>query len=106
MSGPVDPSGLQPGLLETEIADLYSRNGGALLRYGACFTPEMGVAQDAVQEAFLRYFTERRCGRVIGNPQAWLYQVVRHFLLDRIRRSSFTAEISLVNLETMAGRQG
>src|SRR5262249_17776502 len=39
-------------------------------------------AQDPVQDAFLRYFAERRYGRTIENPRAWLFRVVRNRILD------------------------
>ena len=71
--------------LEQEFADLYRQHSAALVRYGALFGPAGEAAHDAVQETFLRYFLERRTGRTIGNPAGWLYAVMRHYLLGRLR---------------------
>ena len=57
-----------------------------------------------MQEVFLRYFMERRYGRHIENPRAWLYYVLRNYLLDRHRTVS-QREVIAENLDQLPGGQ-
>jgi RNA polymerase sigma-70 factor, ECF subfamily len=52
-----------------------------------------------VQEVFLRYLAERTYGREITNPRAWLYQVLRNYLLDRRKAASTHTEMAGENVE-------
>ena len=92
--------------IERELEDLYGRFAGALLRYAASIVKDSDVAGDVVQETFLRYFMERRYGRTIASPEAWLYRVLRNQLLDLLRKSSRSRQIALAEsqLPASAGR--
>jgi RNA polymerase sigma-70 factor, ECF subfamily len=68
--------------LEEEVLDLYSLWAGNLLRYARTLSADLQISQDALQETFLRYFLNRSEGRLILNPKAWLFKVLRNFLLD------------------------
>lgn len=92
------------GLLEQELVRLYQEHATALSRYAASFAQNQEGARDAVQEAFLRYFIERRYGREIGNPRAWLYHVLRNYLLDW-HRTVAEREVIAENLDHLAGSQ-
>ena len=50
------------------------------MRWAHSLASNADAARDAVQEAFLRYFIERRYGRSIQKPRAWLYVVARNYL--------------------------
>ena len=90
--------------LEQEVVRLYQEHASSLSRYAVSFAQNQEGARDAVQEAFLRYFIERRYGREIVNPRAWLYHVLRNYLLD-LRRSAADREIIADNLDQMPGSQ-
>jgi RNA polymerase sigma-70 factor (ECF subfamily) len=92
------------GELEQELVRLYEEHALALSRYAVSFAQNQDGARDAVQEVFLRYFMERRYGRIIGNPRAWLYHVMRNYLLDCHRRVT-NREVIAENLDQMPGRQ-
>ncbi len=77
------------------MVELFQQNSAALLRYASALTKERDTAQDAIQEAFLRYFAARTVGRHVGNPRAWLFTVLRNYLLDHQRRSSAFAAVEL-----------
>jgi RNA polymerase sigma-70 factor (ECF subfamily) len=79
--------------LEQEIAALYDRHSGELRRFAGMILRPRDGASDAVQETFLRYFAERRCGGTIDNPRAWLYRVLHNYLMDRLDRASVKREI-------------
>ena len=68
--------------IEQEIAALYDAQADGLLRYAALLLPAGEDSRDALQEVFLRYFLERNCGGHIDNPRAWLYRVLRNYVLD------------------------
>lgn len=63
---------------------MYQEHASALSRYAASFARTPDAARDAVQEIFLRYFVERRYGRQIENPRAWLYFVLRNHLQQQM----------------------
>ena len=80
--------------LEREVAALYVRHSGELLRFAAFILRPQDGAGDAVQETFLRYFAERKCGGSIDNPRAWLYRVLHNYIRDRQDRASVKREVS------------
>jgi RNA polymerase sigma factor (sigma-70 family) len=91
--------------LEREILELHRSHAPELLRFADAHSPCAEVCHDAVQEAFLRYFIERRYGREIENARAWLYQVVRNYLRDRMKRAASRNEVPLEDLECLPGDQ-
>lgn len=68
--------------LQEEVRSLYATWARNLLLYAKTFLSDEGAAQDAVQEAFLRYFLYRSEGGGVLNPKAWLFKVLRNFMLD------------------------
>jgi RNA polymerase sigma-70 factor (ECF subfamily) len=74
--------------LDCEVAQLYREHAPELLRWAIVLAPDADTAHDAMQEAFLRYFVERKCGRAIEKPRGWLHVVMRNYLL---RRGAVTA---------------
>ena len=66
--------------LENELSGLYRDHAGELFRYATSLTRNPDTARDAVQETFLRYFVERRYGRQIEKPRAWLNLVLRNYV--------------------------
>jgi RNA polymerase sigma-70 factor (ECF subfamily) len=88
--------------IEQEVVRLYQEHAGLLSRYAASFAQNTDGARDAVQEVFMRYFIERRYGRQIGNPRAWLYHVMRNYLLDR-QRTINRREVISDDLDRMPG---
>ncbi len=70
--------------LASEVAGLFQTYAAELVRYAGTLLGDRDTAHDAVQEVFLRYFLERRYGREIENPRAWLYQVLRNYGLDHL----------------------
>lgn len=81
--------------IEQEVVWLYRENAAGLFRYAFVLARNREAAQDAVQEAFLRYFIERSGSRPVERPRAWLFQVLRNFLLDGLKASSARKEVGL-----------
>ena len=91
--------------IEREIGALHKAYAGALIRFAFTFTADREACHDAVQEAFLRYFVERQYGRSIANPRAWLYQVIRNYLLDGMKSAAAGQEVTVEQLEKLPAGQ-
>jgi RNA polymerase sigma-70 factor, ECF subfamily len=76
---------------------LYRATFEGLFRYAVAISRNRDVAEDAVQECFLRYIVARKDGQSIDNAKAWLYRVLRNLLLDLNKKagpdSSFSLEV-------------
>jgi RNA polymerase sigma-70 factor (ECF subfamily) len=89
--------------LEHEVAELYGEHASGLLRYAARMAHDADVARDAVQETFLRYCVERRYGREIAKPRAWLFQVMRNHLVTCRKSAACSREVGSGELDGMVG---
>jgi len=85
--------------LEQELAELYRSTAESLFRYGLLVSRNTALAQDAVQETFLRYYVQRKHGEV-HEGRAWLFRVLRNYILDQLK--SFHLKMS-VGLEEARG---
>jgi RNA polymerase sigma-70 factor (ECF subfamily) len=91
--------------LATEVASLYQAHAPELLRYAGTLLSDRDAARDAVQEAFLRYFLERRYGREIDNPRAWLYQVLRNYGLDHLNTFAVKNQVTSSSLDHLPAQE-
>lgn len=85
--------------LTDEITRLYGEYAPSLFRYARTLSSMPAVAEDAVQETFLRYFLARSGGVCIDNPRRWLFRVLRNHLLDEIKSC---ANRNTVRLDSVA----
>jgi RNA polymerase sigma-70 factor, ECF subfamily len=82
----------------------YRRNAGELARTAASVARNPGVAEDAVQETFLRYFLSLAHGEIINDERAWLHRVMRNWLTDWVRSASVRSTMALDDVaEPLAG---
>jgi RNA polymerase sigma factor (sigma-70 family) len=88
--------------IEQEIRDLYAQEAAGLLRHAAGVAGNRETAQDAVQEAFLRFFIARTAGQDIRSPRAWLFRVLRNEVLDR-KKAGSRNEIGLESVMNSPG---
>jgi RNA polymerase sigma-70 factor (ECF subfamily) len=96
------PTGENRVDLDLEIATLHADCCEELVRYALSIVRNHDSARDAVQEAFLRYFVERKYGRTVVYPRAWLYRVVRNLLLDRMDKAAARQESAQENAADLA----
>lgn len=82
-----------------ETIRLYEEIGAGLLRYAMALIRDHAAAEDALQETFLRFFVFRSEGKTVDNEKAWLYRVLRNYLLDRMKAAG---EKNKVDLEEIA----
>jgi RNA polymerase sigma-70 factor (ECF subfamily) len=71
--------------IENTVVGLYHKNAAALFRYGLAICGDQEMAQDAVQEAFLRYYVALRKETANGDAKGWLYSTTRNYILDRLK---------------------
>ena len=90
---PVEQAGTE--VLKQETLDAFRELSGTLTSYAHRLTPDVGLAQDAVQETFLRFFLARMQGEIIRNPSAWLHRVVHNYICETVRSSAVRACVSL-----------
>ncbi|PSH02810.1 MAG: hypothetical protein CXZ00_15545 [Acidobacteria bacterium] len=75
-------SGQIPGTtLEHELTELYLATASQLYRYGLLLTRNGSLAQDAVQETFLKYYAQLKRGEV-RDARAWLFRALRNYIFD------------------------
>jgi len=84
---------------EDELVQLYEEYASVLIRYAFRFTGDKELAQDAVQASFFRYFQHRKAGNHVQNGRAWLFRVVRNYVLDRLREVSQRSEAPISEMD-------
>jgi RNA polymerase sigma-70 factor (ECF subfamily) len=71
---------------QDSILTTFVTHRRALIDYAAAIVGCRARAEDVVQEAWLRY-EAAAAGRVLDQPQGYLYRVVRNLALDLARRA-------------------
>ena len=88
--------------LERQVAQAYQEHAAGLYRYGLVVMRNRESAQDAVQEAFLRYFIAVSEGQRIESVKAWLFRVLHNYMLDTIKSAGAKNEIGLDEIHQSA----
>jgi len=81
--------------IENEVIELLRRHAAALSRYAVMLARDNSIVEDAIQEVFLRYFVARVSGQLMENPRAWLFRVLRNYVLDCNRKSNSMRAVEL-----------
>jgi RNA polymerase sigma-70 factor, ECF subfamily len=82
-------------VLRQETLETYREFSGAIASYARRMTTDVGLAEDAVQETFLRFFLARMQGETIRNPSAWLHRVMHNYICEKVRSSAVQASVAL-----------
>lgn len=72
-----------------------------LVRYAHGVTGELSVAEDLVQEVFLRFYREIRQGFEIEKPKAWMFCVLRNDIAKHIHRGGRENLLTSSELESV-----
>jgi RNA polymerase sigma-70 factor (ECF subfamily) len=96
------PGGDLSAEIESEVIHLFHQHAAALGRYAESLVKNGDLAQDAIQEVFLRYFKVRSDGYVVDNARAWLFRVLRNYMLDHIRKQNSLQPVELEALGNVA----
>ena len=76
---------------DPDLSALYVAHAPGLTRWMISVTHDGELAEDLVQEAFLRLARELEAGRRPDNAAAWLAQVARNLAISRARRAATAA---------------
>lgn len=76
------PTALPNAKRTVTLAELFEREEGPLLGFALGLVGRRSVAEDLVQEAFLRL---HQVWGEIENPRAWLYRSLRNLALNHLR---------------------
>lgn len=71
-----------------DLAEAARRHERELLAFAARLLGDVEAARDALQEAWVRALQAARDGAAPENERAWLYRLVYHAAIDRLRRRS------------------
>lgn len=86
--GPHAPSAVaepSPDAIEHDVAGTYLRHRSELLAFVLRVTRDRALAEDVVQEAFVRLVNEAASHGMPGRPRAWLYRVAANLVTSRGR---------------------
>jgi RNA polymerase sigma factor (sigma-70 family) len=78
-----------------ETIQAYQLHAGVLLAYAHRLTRDEALAQDALQETFLRFFLALMQGEEIQNARAWLHRVAHNYVCEVLRSASIRKAVSL-----------
>ncbi|GAB6857389.1 RNA polymerase sigma factor [Microbacterium xylanilyticum] len=78
--------------MASRIEDAFRADAGRILGAVTAYTGDLQLAEDAVQEAFLRAIAQEREGRAPANPAAWITTAARRIAVDGIRRARTAAK--------------
>ncbi|MBI1356497.1 MAG: sigma-70 family RNA polymerase sigma factor [Acidobacteria bacterium] len=70
-----------------ETEELFAEHRDSLMRYLRRHLDDQSVAEDILQECFIRFFQTRSRGEEIDQPRAWLFRVSHNLLIDHGRKS-------------------
>jgi RNA polymerase sigma-70 factor (ECF subfamily) len=78
-----------------ETIRAYQMHAGVLLGYAHRLTRDDALAQDAVQETFLRFFLALVQGEGIQNARAWLCRVAHNYVCETLRSATVRTAVPL-----------
>lgn len=74
---------------EEEVRSVYGAHGGELYRAARRSLGDDQLAEDAVQETFLRAWRAAdRFDERLGSPRTWLFAILRNTVIDLVRAES------------------
>jgi RNA polymerase sigma-70 factor (ECF subfamily) len=88
-----------PGGDAVSVLEVYEAEHLDLYRFLLATVHDPGVAEDVLQDTFLRLIRECASGRPPANPRAWLYRVATNLVIGAARRTR-TVTRSLPALRT------
>ena len=85
------------------VGSLFSQWYSSLVRYAWKATGSVDLAEDLVQEVFMRLYRELRNGKTIHDPKSWTLCVLRHEIGREKRGQQKRQTVEDLNLEELPG---
>jgi len=98
----------QPPDIETvraEVLAAYHSHSSVLSRMAMAMTRNRSLAQDILQETFLRYFLSRMHGDTVADERDWLCQVMRSLVADWRKANFLDTEVALDEAARAAAKE-
>jgi RNA polymerase sigma-70 factor (ECF subfamily) len=92
--------------LEVEVADAYLQHRDRIYRAVLHATREPQLAEDVLQDAYLRLLLVTRVGNAPDNVSAWLHRVAMNLVIDTMRRRSRAARLCAEERMAHDGTEG
>ena len=91
--------------VEARICMLFEACRQPVFNYAISIGATPAVAEEVVQEGFLRLFNELNRGRRLDRVRGWLFRVVRNLVIDRSRTLSREMPLDDFNFEQLCGQR-
>lgn len=78
-----------------ETIRTYQLHAGVLLAYAHRLTRDDALAQDALQETYLRFFLALVQGEHIESARAWLHRVAHNYVCDFLKTAAMRTAVPL-----------
>jgi RNA polymerase sigma-70 factor, ECF subfamily len=99
--------------MNLDFDEIYNEVGAALYRYLRRLTGSRTLAEDILQETFLKLHAQLTAGTTISHHRAWLFQVAtnltkdekRHEIRSAIREENFTAPPTVIDFQAKLEKQ-
>jgi RNA polymerase sigma-70 factor (ECF subfamily) len=85
------------------VGSMFSQWYPSLVRYAWKATGSVDLAEDLVQEVFMRLYRELRNGKTIHEPKSWTLCVLRHEIGKEKRGQQKRQAVEDMNLEELPG---
>jgi len=89
---------------QRRVSELYAESAAEFFSYALAMIRNEELARDALQEGFIRYFVALCNDEKIAVPRAWIYRVMRNYLLDRMKESRSRQDRSLEQVRSCSDR--
>ena len=97
----VESKALSPAQCDQALTRAFQEVRGRLLSFLRQRSPDAAIAEDLLQEAFLKALISQRSGRRIYNLTGWLYAAARTALADHYRSNGHSVRTFEENLPEM-----
>jgi len=91
--GKPESSSGKPSIQNDDLMELIQENQSALLRYAGRLLSNYTIAQDLVQEAFIRCIKNPPQYGSARQKTAWMYRVTHNICIDYLKRENRRSEI-------------
>lgn len=85
----------KPIQAEKELKELMNKYYSQLCVVSVQYTDSLEIAEDIVQDVFLRFWEENKLLSAETNPKAYLFRSVRNASIDYIRKNNYRVFIDI-----------
>lgn len=80
---------------ESSFRQIYDHYYDALLNYGLKFTDNIEIAEDSIQDLFIKLWTNRKKINTTGSVKNYLYKSFRRVIISKLQKANLTVPLSV-----------